>query len=230
MKKLNKYTTPLLLLVFALCFSSFGLYFWVNNALTMIHGEKYIGRVIDYKSESSHSSKGRSSTVYRPIIQFEVKGVAMTKPAQITQGWKPYKIGSVIPIYLRAHHSKFVLVDSFFKLWVFPGIFVAIGLMVLWLAYYLAKRTYIMSWLKANGRTSKGKIITIKGPKPTPRSRGIKKGIYKIELEYFSLEGHKMKHKAYYTLPISNSLPHCNDFVEVFLHPEKPNLVVMKTD
>ena len=94
-KKFGPRQMRLYLLVFGLGFMSFGIWFYFDQHDFEARAEKTIGTVTEVRRETSTSTRGGrriTSTVYRPVIRFEVDGRTYSFASKSTSsGYKDMK-------------------------------------------------------------------------------------------------------------------------------------------
>jgi hypothetical protein len=123
--------------VVSLVFITIGVFLLKSNIELANKGIKTEASVIDYRRDISGKS-----VVYKPVVEFTLtNGETIQSISDTGSSGRPYDIGQKIGIiYMEGDPDNFVI-DSFFQVYGFPGIFALAGCLVLFLAIYNAIRS-----------------------------------------------------------------------------------------
>jgi hypothetical protein len=79
-------------------FTAFGGYFLFDTYNFRKISQMVTGRLVGYESHISKSSKGGTSTMYAPVVEFLCNGETYSFKATISSNTMPYKIGESVPV------------------------------------------------------------------------------------------------------------------------------------
>ncbi len=122
-------------LVFGSIFAGIGSIFAVTGIIFIINTRSFIdtavsaqGTVIDLKLRSSTDSKGRSSSVYYPVVKFTPSNGEPTT-FESNSGSKPpaFKKGQQVEVLYHPQEPNSAMINSWLELWFLPGMFTGMG-------------------------------------------------------------------------------------------------------
>jgi uncharacterized membrane protein len=122
----------IIVVVVSLVFITIGVFLLKSNIELANNGIKTEASVIDYRRDMSGKS-----VIYKPVVEFTLtNGETFQTISDTGSSGRPYNIGQKIGIiYMEDDPDNFVI-DSFFQVYGFPGIFAFAGILVLVLAIY----------------------------------------------------------------------------------------------
>ncbi|OUL27776.1 hypothetical protein BV378_08385 [Nostoc sp. RF31YmG] len=122
-------------LVFGSIFAGIGSIFAVTGAIFVINTHSFVGTaesiqgtVIDLKLRSSTDSKGRSSSVYYPVVKFTPSSGEPTIFESST-GSKPpaFSKGQQVEVLYNPQKPNSAMINSWLELWFLPVMFTGMG-------------------------------------------------------------------------------------------------------
>jgi hypothetical protein len=130
---MNKWSTKIAVALFGLVFFGLGAYLISQSYLAARSGIDAVGKVVDIRT--SRSSKG--GVTYSPVIEFVSRdGQTHRFTSGYSSSWRP-EIGKSEPVIYDPARPEDAIEKSAFQMYVFPGIFAAVGLLVLFLGLAL---------------------------------------------------------------------------------------------
>jgi hypothetical protein len=106
----------------------------IGNISLLLVAQRRIGTVVSLKTRYVSTRRGTRRT-YMPVVEFQSKANHKIRITGIIGSEPPdYQVGNSVPVRFLTERPGGGKIDSFCELWLVPGIFFAVGLMLLGMA------------------------------------------------------------------------------------------------
>jgi hypothetical protein len=116
-----------IILILALSFTIVGSYYLGEN-LKLAKPQYQFDGIVSH-NQKVRGSKGSIS--YLPVINFNYYGKRITKKAKLSSSPPSYHSGDRVKVFYRPEVTDKVLINTPFRIYLFPSIFIAVGLFML---------------------------------------------------------------------------------------------------
>lgn len=116
------------------------------------------GTVVEFETERSRNSEGRSTIMYRPVVEFRTEtGQSVRVVSSVSSNRPSYNRGEQVPVRYQDHTPEAARLDTFTSNWMGPLILGILGPVMLLVGYALTKSGFggarVAKWLKQHGKT-----------------------------------------------------------------------------
>ena len=206
------------LILFGLPFFLVGFYLQKENLNKVLNGIKVKGTIARYSYVD-----GDDGGSYLPHISFQVDQQNFTRPATLSSS-KSWDIGEEVEIYFLPEKKK-VLINTLFRVYGFGTIFLSTGLLVMIAGFRFHKTNQIERLLSAAGKTTTGRLNSIKLKYVYNETYNV----YEAIIKWQNPDTFKQQYsKSRIVLGLSESPPKIGDDLEILYH-ESTDRVIPKS-